>query len=169
MKTENLDTMLYYVKESGISTENITSAHYKENSILLKRKTTTKTTCTVDTIYVTIDSKSDTVVIKDENTYQYINLENNDKSYIFNLQTLIIYRVLNKKLNVSTMSVSQTVKDKKDIVKFNSTSNFSNKEKINLLNKKSSKVIHDKISYDVSDNYVIYDGIPESDKVKVLK
>lgn len=169
MKTENIDTMLYYVKESGISTENITGAHYKENSILLKRKTTTKTTCTVDTIYVTIDPKSDTVVIKDENTYQYINLENNDKSYIFNLQTLIIYRVLNKKLNVSTMSVSQKVKDKKDIVNFKSTRDFDNEERIKLLDRKSNKIIRNEVSYDVPDNYKIINGIPENDKVKVLK
>ena len=35
MKTENIDAMLYYIEKSGISTENITGAHYKEDCILL--------------------------------------------------------------------------------------------------------------------------------------
>ena len=169
MKYENINAMLYYIEKSGISTENITGAHYRDDRIILKRESVNKTTSTINVIEANIDIKSDMVVIKDENTYEYISLNNNDNSYIFNLQTLIVYRVLNKKLNVYMMSVSQKVKDKKDIVKFDSISDFDDKEKNKLLNKKSNKIISEEVSYDIPDNYKIVKGIPESDKVKVLK
>ena len=168
MKTENINAMLHYIKEAGISTDNITYGHYKENSILLKRENGTKNTYSVNTISANIDTKNNIVLIKDENTYEYICLKDNEKSYIFNLQTLIVYRISNKKLNVSTISISQTVKDKKDIVSFNSISDFSDKEKIKVLENKVNKLVSDDVSYDIPDGYIITDGIPDSKKEKVL-
>lgn len=168
MKTENIEAMLHYLEKSGISTSNTTFAHYSENSIILKRKHANKTTYTFNEIAVKLDENENTVLIKDENIYEYISLKNTKDSYIYNLQTLIMYRVLNNKLNVSTMSISQKVKDKKEIVNFNSINDFTDKDKLKILENKANRLITNEASYDIPNGYRITDGIPEIDNKKVI-
>lgn len=169
MKTENINAMLHYIEKSGISTDNITSGYYKDNNIFLKRENRNKNTYLINTISARLDINENIVIVKDENTYEYISLDNKSNSYIFNLQTLITHKVLNKKLSISVISISQKVKDKKDIIRFDSVSDFNDKSKLKVLENKVNKLVTDEVNYDIPDDYIITDGIPESDKVKVLK